>query len=211
VTERSGRSWLVLAAVAAGVFLLSGPAGLPALRLASKPVPAAALAVWVYRGSALPRARLIAAGLALSAVADAAIEASFLAGLAFFLLAHLAYIAGFLRDTRALALPRALPPALYGLGMQGILAPSLGPLRLPVTVYVGVICAMVWRAGACVGRQGRATAGEWAGLLGAILFAASDSLIAWNRFVTPLAWAPAAIILLYWAGQAGIAAAGRRP
>ena len=213
MTERSraGRAWLVLAGVAAGVHLLAWLAGLPPLRLASKPIPAAALAMWVYRGSTLPRARFIAAGLALSAVADAAIEASFLAGLGFFLLAHLAYLAGFLADTRALALPRALPAAIYGLGVQGILAPSLGTLRVPVTAYVGVICAMVWRAAARVGQRGRPTRGEWAGLLGAVLFAASDSLIACNRFVTPLAWAPPAIILLYWAGQAGIAVSGRHP
>ena len=49
-----------------------------------------------------------------------------------------------------------------------------------------------------------------AALGGAILFAASDSLIAIRRFVEPLPWADPPIMLLYWAGQCGIAFAGMR-
>jgi uncharacterized membrane protein YhhN len=50
--------------------------------------------------------------------------------------------------------------------------------------------------------------------VGAILFGLSDTLIAIERFRTPLPGAPFAIIVLYWAGQAGIAASApcaRRP
>jgi uncharacterized membrane protein YhhN len=39
-------------------------------------------------------------------------------------------------------------------------------------------------------------------LAGAVLFYGSDSLIAWNRFVRPLAWAPVAIMVTYHAAQA---------
>jgi alkenylglycerophosphocholine hydrolase len=192
------------------LYFVALAAGSEGLRLVVKPVPAAALAVWALRGQA-PGSRLIAVGLGLSAVADAVIEASFLAGLAVFLLAHLAYLAGFLADCRELAVPRALPFALYGFGMYAVVGPGLGALRVPVAVYMIVICAMVWRAAARVGHAGRPTFGEWAGLAGAALFAISDSIIAWNRFVWPLAWAPPAIILLYWLGQTGIAASARRP
>jgi hypothetical protein len=40
--------------------------------------------------------------------------------------------------------------------------------------------------------------------VGASLFFASDSLIAWNRFVRPRAWAPVAIMVTYHLGQAGL-------
>jgi alkenylglycerophosphocholine/alkenylglycerophosphoethanolamine hydrolase len=205
-----GRTWLALAGAAVAVYLLAAVAHLEVLRLLVKPVPAAGLALWVYRGAPGSFARRIALGLALSAVADAVIEASFLAGLAIFLLAHLAYLAGFLTDCRAPAVPRALPLALYGVGMFAVISPGLGSLRMPVLVYMVVITAMVWRAAARVGQAGPPSRGEWAGFLGAAVFAASDSLIAWNRFVAPFSWAPYAIILLYWMGQAGIAASARQ-
>jgi len=64
---------------------------------------------------------------------------------------------------------------------------------------------MVWRAAARVGQCGAPRPGEWAALAGAILFALSDTLIALDRFHTRIPGASFAIILLYWAGQAGIA------
>jgi uncharacterized membrane protein YhhN len=51
--------------------------------------------------------------------------------------------------------------------------------------------------------------GEWLAVVGALLFFASDSLIAWNRFVVPLPWAPTAIIVTYHLGQWGLATALR--
>ena len=41
---------------------------------------------------------------------------------------------------------------------------------------------------------------------GAVLFVASDSMIAWDRFVRPFAWAPVAIMVTYHLGQAGLVA-----
>jgi uncharacterized membrane protein YhhN len=40
--------------------------------------------------------------------------------------------------------------------------------------------------------------------VGAALFFASDTLIAWERFVRPRTWAPLAIIVTYHLGQAGL-------
>ena len=44
------------------------------------------------------------------------------------------------------------------------------------------------------------------GAIGAILFGLSDTLIAFDRFHEPIAGVRYPIILLYWAGQLGIAA-----
>ena len=61
--------------------------------------------------------------------------------------------------------------------------------------YMGVISVMV----ACAIGNGDPRA-----IAGAGLFMFSDSLIAWNRFVRPLAWAPVTIMVTYHLGQAGL-------
>jgi uncharacterized membrane protein YhhN len=194
-----------VAGAAALAYFAAHALGFEALRVAVKPVPALCLAAGVALGRG-PVARLVALGLGLSAAADAAIEWSFVAGLALFLLAHLLYAAGFTAGEPRLRAARLLPFAAYGLGMYAWLLPRLGALRLPVALYVAAIVAMMWRA---------AARGEKAGLAGAVLFALSDTLIALDRFVSPLPGARYAIMVLYWAGQLGIAwsailAGGRR-
>lgn len=194
------------AAYLAGLWL-----DLPWLRIPAKPVPVLCLALWVLGGPGGLYALLIAVGLLLSLLGDLLIEASFLAGLASFLLAHLVYIAAFTADSRAPGLPRALPFAAFGAGMYVFLRPRLAEMSLPVAVYVTAICAMMWRAAARVGRAGPAQLDEWSALAGAILFAVSDTLIALDRFRAPIPGVRYPIILLYWAGQVGIALSARAP
>ena len=179
------------------------------LWLAFKPLPVLGLGVWVLGAPRSAYRNRVAAGLMLSLVGDVLIEASFVAGLAAFLLAHVAYIAAFLADTKRPRLLRALPIAAYGAGMTAFLWPRLGGMRAPVAIYVIAICTMVWRAAARVGHAGAPRRGEWAGLAGAVLFALSDTLIALDRFHAPIAGVRVPIILLYWAGQLGIAASAR--
>jgi len=179
------------------------------LWLVGKPLPVLALALWVLRAPRSAYRNRLAAGLALSLVGDVLIEGSFVAGLAAFLLAHVAYTAAFVADTKRLHLLRALPVAVYGAGMMALLWPGLGDLRLPVVAYAMAICTMVWRSAARVGNTGAPRPGEWAALAGAILFALSDTLIALDRFHSPVPHARIPISLLYWAGQAGIASSAR--
>jgi uncharacterized membrane protein YhhN len=75
-------------------------------------------------------------------------------------------------------------------------------MAVPVVVYMLAIGGMMWRAAARWGDH----PGAAAAVIGAVLFGLSDTLIAIDRFRAPLRGAPFAIILLYWAGQAGIAA-----
>jgi uncharacterized membrane protein YhhN len=44
--------------------------------------------------------------------------------------------------------------------------------------------------------------GEPLAAFGAVFFMASDSLIAWNRFVVALWWAPVTIMVMYHIAQA---------
>lgn len=199
----------VLAGVGIGTAILyfAGLAlALPHLRFAVKPFPALALAAWVALRCPRHLGRLTAAGLVLSAAGDVLLEAGrFLPGLLAFLAAHLAYLAAFLTADRRPALGRALPFFAWGLGAFAILRPGLGPMAVPVAVYVAVICAMMWRAAARVGSPGTPALAALLGLAGAVAFGASDTLIAFDRFATPIPGARWAIMLLYWLGQTGLA------
>ncbi len=200
----------VLAGLGLGTALLyfvGMAASLPGLCLAVKPFPALVLAAWVLLRCPRPLGRLTAAGLVLSAVGDVVLEAGhFLPGLLAFLSAHVAYVAAFVWSERRPALARALPFLAWGILAFSALRPALGTAALPVAVYVAVICTMMWRAAARVGSPSTPALAAALGLAGALAFGASDTLVAWNRFKGPIPGAGWPIMLLYWLGQAGIAA-----
>lgn len=127
----------------------------------------------------------------------------FIAGLVSFLLAHVGYVALFRQGVpwfghrRALLAALALGAGMYAFLWQGGLPAAL---RVPVAAYVLVIALMAAQAW-----------GRWAVLrdrpalwvaLGACFFMLSDSLLATNRFVTPLPWAQVWVLSTYYAAQA---------
>lgn len=144
-------------------------------------------------------------GLALSLAGDVFLmlpSDAFVAGLASFLLAHVAYIVGF-----ALA---GASGSWMGLGLVlvAIGGSTLGrfivatvrasehrKLAGPVAAYMTVISAMVVLA---FGSKGGFA------IAGALLFYCSDALIAWDRFVAPKTWARPAIMITYHLAQAGL-------
>jgi uncharacterized membrane protein YhhN len=122
---------------------------------------------------------------------------AFVAGLAAFLLAHVAYAVGLNLHTDGLwllAVPVFVAAAILGRRLvAGIRAHGDGALVGPVVAYVLVISAMVASALA---------SGSWVAAAGAVLFMASDALIGEHRFVVPRPWAPVAIMVTYHLGQA---------
>jgi uncharacterized membrane protein YhhN len=123
----------------------------------------------------------------------------FVAGLASFLLGHVCYVVGFWVE----------PPSVGAIVVAAIVVIAIvAPLAVrivralrtggeaafagPVIAYIGVISVMVASALA----SGNVTAGA-----GAAIFAASDTMIAWDRFVQPLRFAPVAIMVTYHVGQ----------
>lgn len=174
------------------------------LRLATKPVPVACATAFVLLHGRHVYALLVALGLVLSIAGDVLLEIPanlFVPGLIAFLLAHVAYIAAAVSDSRRLALVRALPFVLWCGGVYGVLFSGMGDLAIPVAVYVTVICAMLWRMAATADTR----PATWLALGGAVAFALSDSLIAVRKFGGEFVGAREAIILLYWGGQAAIA------
>ena len=196
------------AAVAYLALLETGP---QALLVALKPLPVIALAAWAWPGT--PRdARFVPLGLLVSAAGDVLLALdAFLAGVAVFLAAHLLYIRAFLGLTRRPRPLRALPFLVWGGGTFALLAPVLGRNLWPVAVYVIAIVAMMWRAAALIGGEGIAAREAWWALGGALLFGASDTLLALHRFYNPWPDAPLLVMTLYWAGQAALARAVRPP
>lgn len=204
---------VALAAVAAIAFCAGAAWGLDwRALLLIKLVPVLLALDWLrVAGGRKPCRHWIALGLGLSLVGDALLAVPqdwFIAGLVAFLLAHLAYVSAYLTRSRALGWPWLLGAALVVAAFLYLLDANgeLGAMRLPVCVYALVIGAMLWRAGSLARLD---PAGRWA-LVGAVLFVASDMLLAWNRFVAHDELRRSLSILLYWAGQWGIAASAVR-
>jgi uncharacterized membrane protein YhhN len=127
-------------------------------------------------------------------------DGRFRLGLAAFLVGHLAYVVSFSRlglDPQSWAWG-----ALVVLGVCLLATRQVAPstylrggyaLAVPVALYTIVIGAMVI--------MGYDTG---VGLIaaGATVFAASDTILARDRFVRPLPWAPVAVMVTYHLGQA---------
>lgn len=169
------------------------------------------------RGAAAPRQqRSVRIGLVLSLVGDVFLlwpKEGFLPGLVSFLLAHLAYIAAFCVPARLAARPLVF--VAYGVVAALILSqlwPGVpGALRVPVLGYVVCLATMAaqaavwWRTAIGSADERRAQAAA----IGGLLFMASDSLLAINKFALPLPFAPLWILATYWAAQWAIASSLR--
>lgn len=168
-----------------------------------KMAPVAILGGLVLRAPVTPARRWAGLGLLIGAVADAAIEFSFIGGLVTFLVAHLLYVVAFVRVDARLRLLRLLPVALWAAVALPVLVKSAGPLAVPVLIYGVVIFSMIWRAAAAM--EGPGWNAGAIGLLGALLFGLSDTLLGYSRFVAPLPASNFLIMGTYWGGQALIA------
>jgi uncharacterized membrane protein YhhN len=126
----------------------------------------------------------------------------FIPGLASFLVAHVFYIVLFKQGQNWFPNKKALVGVLgFGAVMYAILWSSLGDqvLKGAVAAYVTVISLMAAQA------IGRATvrgdvASRWVAV-GACVFMLSDSLIAVNKFLTPLPLSSLWILVTYFAAQ----------
>lgn len=144
--------------------------------------------------------KFISFGLLFSALGDFLLDEYFnlfVPGLGAFLIAHLWYIAAFLTRNKTLQILPAL--AIYAIGAVALIFiyPGAGSFLIPVVVYMLVITTMGWRAFAA--RAYNATANL--AFIGAMLFIVSDSLIAFNKFYTPIPYHGWLIMISYWAAQ----------
>lgn len=130
-------------------------------------------------------------------------EAFFVFGLGSFLLAHVIYIkitTGFLqKDLTAKMITSAIPFVLLFGCLLYLIYDNLEEMLIPVIVY-GVTIATFGASALLNYRQEKSMANSWL-LLGAIIFIASDSLIALNNFYAAKHLFDIAIIVLYIISQ----------
>ena len=162
--------------------------------------------ILIYLADGPIRSRLLITALALCWAGDLFLLADdqLIYGLASFLFAHLVFIVVYMqhRDKslgngldRIRKMRMAVPVLLAGTGLAAMLYPAAGDLRIPVMAYAAALTAMVLTA---IGRFARtSTASFWRVTCGAVLFMASDSILAINKFLQPVSVAPVLIMSTY--------------
>jgi uncharacterized membrane protein YhhN len=191
------------AGIAAGnnnIHLITKPELMPALML-----------LLFYTHIATEGKTIILAGLFFSWLGDVLLlfenrhALFFILGLASFLITHICYIVYFLKvKSIRPSLIRQQPwiaalVAGYGVNLVMFLMPKLGDLKIPVVIYAIVICTMLLFSMHVYSRLNKPA--NLLFIAGALLFTASDSMLAINKFFKPFAGAGIWIMLTYCAAQ----------
>ena len=198
------------ALVSAALATWSQAASRRGLHLVTKPLATALIiAVAAVAAAPVPAAykTLVLAGLALSLLGDVALmfpEKWFTAGLVAFLAAQVSYILAFKpRPGHPVSPATFLPFVLFGLLMFFLLAPKLGPMKLPVFIYIAAITLMAGFAAARFIDRGGTK--PLLAFIGAVLFLISDSVLAYDRFARKVPGARIIILGTYFPAQLLIA------
>jgi len=208
--------WWPLAIAALDWVLVTARPRWRTLERVVKPTAILALMGWLAWRAALagawpPVLNWFLAALAASLAGDVLLSLPpryFVAGLAAFLLAHLAYVVGF----NAEGLPPAgawfwaLPVAgaagwLGARLVRGLRAGGQPGLVGPVLVYIVAISLMAFSALAGLSRPGWPAGAAVLAGVGAVLFMLSDSVLGWDRFVRPVRQRDLAVLIPYHLGQ----------
>jgi len=205
------KTLLTIGFIAAIAFILSDQdiLALYWLRMVTKPIPVLLMAIYLLLLPGKGRFQwLIILGLIFGVLGDILLEYSpttFIFGLIAFLLGHILYIIAFVLDCRRPGLGYAIFAYLYGVVLYSFLdIGDMGEMALPVLLYVLVITTMVWRAAARYHAPDSNQDSAKAGFVGALLFLASDSLLAITLFIYHIPFAGVVVIIAYWLGQLGI-------
>lgn len=211
-------AWLWIAGILAVLNWAAVEKSWKFIEYVTKPGTMLALFAWLWTTTGLGGpALLFALGLLFSLAGDVFLmlpRQPFLAGLVAFLLAHVCYIIGFNPSP-----PPLKPISLFLAMLVGFVAAPLlrrltlalaqknqNSLRLPVTVYAGVISLMLLSALLTLTREEWATFPALLASAGAAFFFLSDSLLAWDRFVAPLSHRSLKVMITYHLGQFAIIA-----
>jgi alkenylglycerophosphocholine/alkenylglycerophosphoethanolamine hydrolase len=136
----------------------------------------------------------------------------FIFGLSAFLVGHICYIVGLNNTTPYINYWGGF--WIVGLGIfiwwiypklaSGLVHKGHNKLKIPVLVYTLVISLMVYSALMTLTRPGWSITAALSASIGALLFYASDSMLAWDRFLKPLSHARLRVMVTYHLGQVGI-------
>jgi uncharacterized membrane protein YhhN len=136
----------------------------------------------------------------------------FIFGLVAFLIGHLFYIVGFNDQPPYFSWLGAITIVLIAVYItwlypklaRGLRAKGKKQLLIPVFIYAFVISAMVYSAVITWARPLWPNLAALSVTVGAVLFYASDSILAWDRFVDHIPHGRTANLIAYHTGQFGI-------
>lgn len=203
----------ILAILFAGLESYALWSGKRSLEFIAKPAVMICLALWLYLTTGWQGAALwFGAGALLSLAGDVFLlwlDRFFVFGLAAFLLGHLAYLVGFNTPLPPVTMWSVLLGLIVGLSavrvmrriLTGVHASGQSRMGIPVALYGAVITLMLLSALLTLSNA------QWSALasafvaLGALLFYASDIVLAWNKFIQPMPRGRVLNIGLYHAGQ----------
>jgi len=205
--------WLVIFFIALVADIAIMQYGADEWRIFSKPLIVFSLLAWLLNNRAsskyLPVKNHFAVALAFSIVGDVLLlfeprsSLFFITGLVSFLIAHIFYIIAFnaIRKKQSISFSKLLllPVLLYYVALIYILNDSLGDMKIPVMVYGLVISIMLAAALQLRNMKDRTSFSLL--ISGALLFIASDSMLAFNKFYAPWNGAGIAIMLSYGMAQ----------
>ena len=155
---------------------------------------------------------LIAGGLVFALIGDILLmlpESRFVLGVGSFAATHAFYLAAFISAAGlAVINPSTIPLILFSVIMTRFLWSGLRKsLQIPVFAYIVLITIMTAQAiGAALEQE---SAGLAIAAAGAVLFLASDSMLAIDRFRLPFRAAQILVLSTYWLGQWLIALSAR--
>jgi uncharacterized membrane protein YhhN len=138
----------------------------------------------------------------------------FLPGLAAFLLAHISYITGFRAELMTANIWSLILLVFIAINVSRLIHRIVGSMRargenrliLPVIVYGIVISIVLYAAMSTTSNLAWTPLAAFLVSAGALLFAASDVILAWMKFVTPLKNGRIWNMALYHLGQIGLIA-----
>ena len=211
--------WLILALIFALLEAIAVSRNLDRLEYLAKPAVMICLFLWLFTATGLQgNAFWFGLGILFSLAGDVLLMLPrarlFLPGLIAFLLAHIFYIAGFNGGMDSLNLWSLVLLIVIAINVSRLIRRIVeamrtrgqGQLAVPVILYGTVISVMLYAAMSTIYNPAWRTSAAFFVSLGALFFCASDLLLAWNRFVSPLKNGQVWSITLYHLGQIGLIA-----
>ena len=203
--------WIILFLIVLAIDLFAAYSGNETLRYFSKPLLMPLLIVYFIfnTNTVVSLKKWIVLALISSWLGDVLLmfEARnnifFIFGLVAFLIAHIFYILFYENILKLENLKKNywlfIPVLIYYVALIYLLSPHLGEMKLPVRVYGVVISYMLIQALQITRIKNRAASAMM--IIGAILFIASDSVLAMNKFYQPFELAGIAIMITYGMAQ----------
>lgn len=194
------------------IYLLILLSGNESLNCFLKPIliPLLGIAVACYKN--FPSKNILLSALLFSWIGDVVLlfadidEIYFILGLVSFLISHIIYIVLFNKqnkiegeENKNIFRIGSLVIALYLIAMLALLLPTLGDLKIPVIVYSSVISTMLLFA--FNGFLAWGKSGNRHVFTGAIVFVASDTILAIDKFYSPVERSSFFIMLTYLVAQ----------